>query len=85
MKAMIRHYNRKFFEEGDPDSLTWSRWYFPVINRTEGLKEIDRYLQQQFRFLSTGRYCKANFRVDYATLKRLGYRSLVSEFYRSQK
>ena len=85
MRAMIRHYNRKFFEEGDPDSLTWSRWYFPVINRTEGLKEIDRYLQQQIRFLSTGRYCKANFRVDYATLKRLGYRSLVSEFYRSQK
>ncbi len=85
MKAMIQHYNRKFFEDNDPDSLTWSRWYFPVINRTEGLKEIDRYLQQQIRFLSTGRHGKANYRVDYETLKRLGYRSLVNEYYRSQK
>ena len=83
MTAMIRHYNRKFFEDNDPDSLTWSRWFFPVINRTDGLKEIDQYLQQQIRFLSTGKHSKANFRVDYATLKRLGYRSLVNEFYRS--
>ena len=85
MEAMIRHYNRKFFEGDDPESLTWSRWYFPVINRTEGLKEIDQYLQQQIRFLSTGKHTKANYRVDYETLKRLGYRSLVNEFYRSQK
>lgn len=85
MKSMIRHYNRKFFEDNDPDTLTWSRWFFPVINRTEGLKEIDQYLQQQIRFLSTGKHSKTNYKVDYATLKRLGYRSLVNEFYRSQK
>ena len=85
MEAMIRHYNRKFFEDDDPETLNWSRWYFPVINQTDGLKEIDRYLQQQIRFLSTGKHNKANFRVDYETLKRLGYRSLVNEFYRSQK
>lgn len=84
MAAMIRRYNRKFFEDNDPEMLTWSRWYFPVINQTDGLKEIDRYLQQQIRFLSTGRHGKANYRVDYETLKRLGYRSLVSEFYRHQ-
>ena len=83
MKSMIAHYNRKFFEDDDPDTLTWSRWYFPVINQTDGLKEIDQYLQQQIRFLSTGRHTKANYRVDYETLKRLGYRSLVNEFYRS--
>lgn len=85
MEAMIRHYNRKFFEDDDPETLNWSRWYFPVINQTDGLKEIDRYLQQQIRFLSTGKHGKANYRVDYGTLKRLGYRSLVNEFYRSQK
>lgn len=85
METMIRHYNRKFFEDDDPETLTWSRWYFPVINRTEGLKQIDQYLQQQIRFLSTGKHTKANYRVDYETLKRLGYRSLVNEFYRSQK
>ena len=85
MEARIRHYNRKFFEDDDPENLTWSRWYFPVINRTEGLKEIDQYLQQQLRYLSTGKHGKANYRVDYDTLKRLGYRSLVNEYYRSQK
>lgn len=85
MKSMIAHYNRKFFEDDDPENLTWSRWYFPVINQTDGLKEIDQYLQQQIRFLSTGKHTKANYRVDYETLKRLGYRSLVNEFYRSQK
>ena len=85
MTVMIRHYNRKFFEDNDPEALTWSRWYFPVINQTDGLREIDQYLQQQIRFLSTGKHTKANYRVDYETLKRLGYRSLVNEFYRSQK
>ena len=85
MKSMIAHYNRKFFDDDDPENLTWSRWYFPVINQTDGLKEIDQYLQQQIRFLSTGKHTKANYRVDYETLKRLGYRSLVNEFYRSQK
>ena len=85
MEVMIRHYNRKFLEDDDPETLNWSRWYFPIINQTDGLKVIDRYLQQQIRFLSTGKHTKANYRVDYETLKRLGYRSLVNEFYRSQK
>ena len=81
MKALIRKFNAKFFEGDDPDSLSWSRWFFPVINRTEGLKEIDSYFQQYIRYLSTGRHTKANYRVRYKDLKSLGYRSLVHEFY----
>ena len=81
MKALINHFNRKFFEGDDPETLTWSRWFFPVINQTEGLKEIDHYLQQNIRFLSTGKHCKTNFRVDYERLKTLGYKSLVNEYY----
>ena len=81
MKALIRKLNAKFFEGDDPDSLSWSRWFFPVINRTEGLKEIDLYLQQYIRYLSTGRHTKTNYRVRYDDLKALGYRSLVHEFY----
>ena len=81
MKALIRKFNAKFFEGDDPDSLSWSRWFFPVINRTEGLKEIDSYFQQYIRYLSTGRHTKANYRVRYKDLKALGYRSLVHEFY----
>lgn len=85
MGRLIAHYNRKFFEDGDPEHLTWSRWYFPVINQIDGLREIDQYLQQNIRFLSTGKHGKANYRVSYDDLKRLGYRSLVNEFYKSQK
>ncbi|MBP5721307.1 MAG: hypothetical protein J6W82_09645 [Bacteroidales bacterium] len=85
MKGLIRTFNNKFFEDDDPEALTWSRWFFPVINRTEGLKEIDNYLQQYIRFLSTGRHTKANYRVRYADLKALGYRSLVHEYYLFQE
>ncbi len=81
MKGLIRHFNRKFFESEDPDDLTWSRWFFPIINRTEGLREIDLYLQQNLRFLASGKHNKANYRVRYRQLKELKYRSLVHEFY----
>ena len=82
MKGLINYFNRKFFESDDPETLTWSRWFFPVINQTEGLKEIDHYLQQNIRFLSTGKHNKTNYRVDYEQLKELGYKSLVNEYYK---
>ena len=82
MKALINHFNHKFFESDDPETLTWSRWFFPVINQTEGLKEIDHYLQQNIRFLNTGRHNKINYKVDYERLKELGYKSLVNEYYK---
>ena len=81
MKALIRHFNKKFFEGDDPSALTWARWFFPVINQTDGLKEIDRYLQSNLRYVATGKHNKANYRIRYGLLKELGYRSLVHEFY----
>ena len=85
MKALIKHFNNKFFESDDPDTLTWSRWYFPILTQTEGMNEIDRYLQQQIRYLSTGKHNKANYRIDYAMLKALGYKSLVHEYWSFKK
>lgn len=82
MKGLINQFNRKFFENDDSESLNWSRWFFPIINQTDGLKEIDHYLQQNIRFLGTGKHSKANYRIDYARLKQLGYRSLVNEYYK---
>ena len=79
--VLLRCFNRKFFEMDEEDTLCWSAWFFPVINRTEGLREIDRYLQENCRFVATGRHNKANYRLRYAELKRLGYRSLVHEYY----
>ena len=85
MKGLINRFNDKLFENGDPEALSWSRWFFPVINQTEGLQEIDRYFQQYIRYLSSGRHTKTNFRVRYSQLKDLGYRSLVHEFYLYRK
>ena len=82
MKALVNRFNRKFFEGDDAESLSWSRWFFPIVNQTDGMREIDHYLQQYVRYLGTGRHCKANYKTDYAQLKRLGYRSLVNEFYK---
>ena len=82
MKALINYFNHKFFEIDDPEMLTWSRWFFPVINQTDGLKEIDHYLQQNIRFLKTGKHNKSNYKVDYEKLKELGYKSLVNEYYK---
>ncbi len=85
MKVLIRYFNRKFFESDDPSELTWSRWFFPIINQTEGLREIDHYLQYNLRYVATGRHNNANYRTRYDQLKQLGYRSLVYEFYGAEE
>ena len=83
VKAMIRTYNKKFFGPDDGE-LTWSRWFFPVITTAESLREIDNYLQDRIRYIATGRFNKKNYdTVSYETMKRCGYRSLVSEYYSS--
>ena len=81
MKGLINHFNRVFFESDDTETLTWARWFFPVINQTDGLKEIDHYLQQNIRYLGTGKHNKSNYKTDYAQLKQMGYKSLVNEYY----
>ena len=81
MKALINSFNRKFFEIDDPHALTWSRWFFPIINGTGGLKEIDLCMQRNLRYLATGRHNKANYRIRYEKIKALGYKSLVHEYY----
>lgn len=82
MSRMINYFNCCFFEtDEETDNLNWSRWYFPIINQVDGLREIDHYLQQYVRVLSTGRHTKINYRVTYDHLKQMGYRSLVHEFY----
>ena len=53
-----------------------------MITTSNGLKIIDNYLIQYLRFLSTGRHCKQNYNVRYNTLKELGFKSLVNEYYK---
>ena len=80
--AFIRIFNKKLFEKTDDNDLTWSLWYFPVINTTESLVEIDHYAQDCLRYLLTGKHTKSRFNVKYEDLKELGYKSLVNEYYK---
>ncbi len=80
-KAFIRIFNRKLLEQPDDNALTWSFWFFSVINSTARLHEIDRYAQECVRYLVSGTRTKARFNVRYADMKQLGYRSLVHAYY----
>ncbi len=83
--AFVRIFNRKLLEGPDDNELTWSRWFFSVINTTESLREIDAYAQDCLRYLVSGTRTKARYNVRYENLKRLGYRSLVHAYYAFQK
>lgn len=82
IRAVIRKFNRKFYMIDNTRELTWSLWYFPVINTTEGLHEIDEYMQQELRYIATGKHNKKNYKITYEMLKECGYKPLVSEYFR---
>ena len=81
-KAFIRIFNRKLLETSDDRDLTWSYWYFPVINTDESLKVIDHYAQECIRYIVSGTHTKARFNVGYEDMKEIGYRSLVNEYHK---
>ena len=80
-KAFIRVFNRKLFENPIDNELTWTYWFFPVINTADSLNEIDRYAQECIRYLISGKHTKARFNVRYEDIKALGYKSLVHAYY----
>ncbi|MBO4770658.1 MAG: group II intron reverse transcriptase domain-containing protein [Clostridia bacterium] len=84
-KAFIRIFNRKLLESPRDNELSWSSWFFPVINTADSLHEIDLYAQDCIRYLISGRHTKSRFNVRYEHMKALGYRSLVNEFYSHRK
>ena len=83
-RALIRTFNKKFYNERNEDLFTWSRWFFPVITTDRSLRELDAYLLEYVRYLDRGRHYKGNYRITYDHIKELGYRSLVHEYYSSR-
>ena len=79
--AFIRVFNRKLLDSPTDHELSWSCWFFSVINTTDTLAQIDRYTQDCLRVLISGKRTKARYNVRYQDLKALGYRSLVHEYY----
>ncbi len=80
-RAFIRIFNRKLLESPADNELSWSHWFFPVINTSDSLHEIDLYAQDCLRYLISGKHTKARFNVRYEDLKALGFRSLVHAYY----
>ncbi len=87
VRAMIRKFQFKFYGTGrEDDELTWSRWYFPTVTKSDGLLRIDRHFQEWTRYLATGRHTKKNHAaVPYASLRSWGYVPLVSAFYKRER
>lgn len=83
IKVMNRKFNKKFYgiKQNDNTELTWARWFFPIINTVDGLKEIDHYMQQYLRYIITGRHTKKNFNISYNFLKECNYIPLVRAYY----
>ncbi len=79
--AFIRIFNAKLLDSPRDNDLSWSGWFFSVINTSESLKVIDGYAQQCIRTLATGRNTKGRYNFRYEDMKKLGYRSLVHEYY----
>jgi hypothetical protein len=86
LKAMNRKFNNKFYKVKDSNDLNWSLWYFPLINTTKSLNIIDKYMQENLRYIVCGKYNKRNFRkVPYEVLKKYNYKPLVHEYYEYNK
>ena len=84
LKAMNRKYNRKFYGKQEKEELSWKYWFFPTINTSASLKIIDNYMQEQQRYIVTGKHNKRNYKiVPYGILKKCNYKSLVNEYYKS--
>ncbi|MBQ2864747.1 MAG: hypothetical protein IJE91_04735 [Clostridia bacterium] len=81
-KVLIRVFNNKFYRLNNTKDLTWSKWFFPIINTSNSLKLIDKHLVQYVRFLSSGKFTKQNYNLTYKKIKTLGYKSLVHEYYK---
>ena len=84
VRAFLRAMNRKFFEADSSRELTWTRWYFPLINTPDTLKELDACMQKWTRYVYSGRH-GGEKKLRYAKMKELGYVSLVNEWYRYRR
>lgn len=84
-KAFVRAMNRKLFAAEDEQDLTWTRWYFPLINTSDSLAVIDAYSQECIRYLATGKRTKKRYDFRYEDMKAIGYLSLVNCYYKHQR
>lgn len=83
--AFVRRFNAKLYDNPVYNELTWTRWFFPVINTDATLKRIDAYMQDCVRCLASGKRTKAKYNFTYEEIKALGYKSLVNEYHKQRE
>ena len=81
-RAFIRYLNNKFYHNAIRGEITWCRWYFPLITTDDRIRRIDEYAVQNIRYLYTGKHGKKNFDLKYESIKKMGYKSLVNNFWK---
>ena len=85
VRAYLRYFNRKLYDNPVNNELTWCRWYFPLITTADSLKELDAYMQQCVRAVATEKNTKARFNFTYEQMRACGYRTLVHSYYDFRK
>lgn len=81
-KAFVNSFNKKLYDNPISSELTWTRWYFPIINTTDTISKLDHYMQECIRYIATEKRTNKRYEFNYDMIKRLGYRSLVHEYYK---
>lgn len=78
MLLMI-HFNNKII-----DGLKQN---FKNVTEVDKFKELEKYMLDSIRIVGLGRYCKSNskYKITYNEMKKLGYKSLVNEYYQFKK
>ena len=82
VRAFIKAFDRKFYNNTDPHDMTWARWYFPLITTDKSLKVIDQYMQECIRYIATETHTKSQYNFRYTQMKELGYQTLVNNWYK---
>ena len=81
-KAFVKAFNKKLYDNPITSELTWTRWFFPIINTTETISMLDHYMQECIRYIATEKRTNKRYSFKYDMIKDLGYRSLVHEYYK---
>ena len=81
----LKRFNKIFFDESEENEFCWKRWYFTFVTSDKGFRIIDNYMQENLRYLYSGRHYKGNYKITYEMLKTMGYRNLVNEYYRYKR
>ena len=86
-KDFIKGMNRKFFTRNSEDKTCWMEWYGHNISTDKTLQNIDAYMQQYIRYIISGKNkgYKKNAMIEYVLLKKLGYKSLVNDYWKRRR